>query len=388
MVIKLLDGIRVLDFTWAIAGPHCTGLLAALGAQVIHVGTEGRQAFANVPELDITNLGKYSISLNLRQAEALEVAKDLVGISDVVVENFRPGAMKRLGLGYDDIRKLRPDIIMISGSGFGSTGPEAQYAAFAPMFGAMSSLGALTGYANGIPSEIRMTPDYTGGTFMVLAIIAALQHRRLTGKGQFLDLSFRESLTCLFGEVLMDATVNRSDPSRSGNSDGSMAPHGVYRCHGDDAWISVVVKTDEEWQSLVQAMGSPAWAMSENFSRVHDRLAHQDELDSRINEWTANFTPEELMTALQHADVAAVPSFSVKQICEDPHLRDRQLFSQVSTDQDSRVSLGTPWVIDGERPLHPPRAPHLGADNDFVFLELLGLSDSKMATLYEQRAIR
>ncbi|MBI4338831.1 MAG: CoA transferase, partial [Chloroflexi bacterium] len=371
---QFLQGLRVLDFSWAVAGPHSTLLLADLGAQVIRIGTEGRSAFATVPEIDTTNLGKYSVSLNLRTPAGLTVARRLVGMSDVVVENFRPGVMNRLGLGYEDNRRIKPDIIMIAGSGFGSTGPHAGYAAFAPMFAALSSLASLTGYPDGIPTEIRMTPDFTGGTFMAIAVIAALQQRLRTGEGQFIDLSFREALTGMFGEILMDADVNHRDAPRMGNHDRIMAPHGVFRCLGEDSWIAIAVKTEEEWQALVHAMGDPEWARSEAFNRREARLANQDELERLINQWTVNFTPENLTSILQAQGVAATPSYTPRQLCEDPHLKERGFFFQVPTAHRPWNGFGGPWVINGERPFPPARIPRLGDDSDLVLREVLGLA--------------
>ena len=384
-----LRNVRVADFSWAAAGPYSTLLLASLGADVIKItSARARGGFPQQRAADVDrylNYNKKSVTLFLTTAEGAELAKKLISVCDLVVENFRPGTMKRFGLEYQELVKVKPDIVMISSSSLGSEGPQSRYTGFAPIFATMAGLSHITGYADGIPSELRLVVDYTVGNASAYAALVALYHQRATGRGQYIDLASRDVITSMLGEHILDAQVNRQDSSaggpRMGNRDHIMAPHGVYRCKqlpseaavGEDAWISIAVSTQEEWEGLCRATGHQEWLADPRFSDGYRRWLHQDEIDRQLDAWTVNHTPFELLKLLQGNGVAAAPSYSAKDLFDDPHLKERQ-FSQKVTDPsgETYTVINAPWVVDGRRPEVRRHAPYPGENNWEVFEELVG----------------
>jgi benzylsuccinate CoA-transferase BbsF subunit len=237
--------------------------------------------------------------------------------------------MDKLGLGYKDLVKVKSDIIMLSSSGFGSSGPYREYAGYAPIFAAFGGLAHLTGYEDGAPNTMSGVMDLRVGTVSAFALLAALIHRQKTGEGQFIDVSSTECISTLVGPQLMEYTMNQRSPHRTGNQDSIMAPHNCYRCKGNDKWISIAVATDEEWHALCRAMGNPAWTGEEDFSDGFNRWKNRTTLDEHIGKWTINHTHYEVMEALQRAGVAAMPSFSAEEILSDPHVKARGVINEV-----------------------------------------------------------
>ena len=396
-----LRNVRVVDFSWAAAGPYSTLLLSSLGAEVIKISsTRTRGGFPRQRAADIDrylNYNKLGLSLNLATTEGAELAKKLITISDLVVENFRPGTMKRFGLDYEELIRVKPDIIMVSSSSLGSEGPQSRYTGFAPIFGTMSGLSHITGSADGIPAELRLVVDYAVGCTSAYAVLVALFYQRTTGQGQYIDLASRDAMTCLMGEHVLDAQLNvrdsgaRANP-RMGNRDHIMAPHGVYKCKpamseaegAEDAWISIAVSTQEEWQGLCEAMGRQDWLAEERYRDVYRRWAHQDELDRSLSAWTAAYDPFELMALLQDKGVAAVPSYSARDLFDDPHLEQRR-FSQKMTNAsgEKHTVLTAPWLLDGRRPEARRHAPQPGEDNQEILGELLGVPMTDIKGLTE-----
>ena len=301
--------------------------------------------------------------------------------------------MKRFGLDYQELVKVKPDIVMISSSSLGAEGPQSRYTGFAPIFATMSGLSHITGYRDGIPSELRLVVDYTVGHASAYAALAAIYHQRTKGRGQYIDLASRDVMTSLMGEYVLDAQVNGHDSTtggpRLGNGDLIMAPHGVYRCRGEDAWISIAVATQEEWEGLCKAMGYPEWHGDERFSDAYRRWLHQDELDGRLTAWTADYAPSELMKLLQNEGVPAAPSYSARDLFDDPHLKERN-FSQdvVDSSGESYTVINAPWVLDGRRPEARRHAPSPGEDNWAIFEELLGVPRVEIQRLMDQGVVR
>ena len=283
------------------------------------------------PIFNNANLNKKGVTIDLSRPEGAELAKRIVAVSDLAIENMRPGVMDKLGLGYKDLAKVKPDIIMLSSSGFGSSGPYREYAGYAPIFAAFGGLAHLTGYEDGEPNTMSGVMDLRVGTASAFALLAALIHRQKTGEGQYIDLSSSECVSALVGAELMEYTMNQRSPFRCGNQDSIMAPHNCYRCKGDDKWISIAVATDEEWKAMCGVMGNPAWTKDEAFSNVYSRWKNRAQLDKHIAEWTINYTHYEVMTLLQGAGVAAMPSFSAEEILSDPHVKARGLVKRSSS---------------------------------------------------------
>jgi crotonobetainyl-CoA:carnitine CoA-transferase CaiB-like acyl-CoA transferase len=396
-----LQGVRVADFGWVLAGPYATMLLGYMGAEVIKIESRRRPDEQRIAhraglssELDASsnflevNFNKSSVTLNLSTPEGAELARGIVAVSDVVVENMRPGVMDRLGLGYPDLVQVKPDIIMVSISGWGQAGPLREYTAYAPCFASFGGLAHLTGYGDGEPNTGTSSMDARSGTAAAFAALMALNIRQRTGQGQYIDMASGEALSCLIGDATMEYTLTGHSPSRDGNRDVTMAPHNCYRCRGEDQWISIAVGTDEEWESLRAAMGDPAWAREEVFGTARGRWENQEELDALIQAWTADRDPYELMELLQARGVAAVPSFSAEELFTNEHLRKRGSITEVDHPVlGTRQAISPPWLMS-ETPAEITRsAPLIGEQNEHVLGELLGLDACEVARLAEKKVV-
>ena len=386
-----LSGVRVADFSVHAAGPFAGMILASLGADVIKVESAARLDITRRPHamygkppssFEQVNASKRSVTLNLKEARALELAYDLVRISDVALENFRPGVMDRLGLGYPQLREIKPDIIMVSLSSNGQTGPEARYAGYAPMFAALGGLGYLTGYPDGPPVELRHAMDHTGGMMAAFSAVAALCAHRNHQVGQRADVAVRDIATAFMGHALMDTTMNDRDAARLGNRDDAMAPHGVFPCIGEDQWVTIAVADDAQWRSLKQAMGNPEWADADEYGDAFLRWQNQDSLERRVSEWTATRAAEEVTHLLQSAGIAAFPSLSADQLLADPHLAERDAFpTTVHAEKGEQRAVAPPWRFS-ETPTDPLRwTPDLGEHNREVFCGLLGMDEAELDAL-------
>lgn len=394
-----LEGIRIIDFTRYAAGPQITLLLAFMGAEVIKVESMvdidhfrrqesavvwGSQRAA-VDCFNSLNANKMSVTLNLKTDRGAELAKRLIAISDVVVDNFKAGIMDRLGLGYPVLREIKPDIIMLSASSHGAIGPEKGYIAYAVTMGALSGLSEMTGYEGGPPAVMRSSADLRPGTAAAFAILAALNHLEETGEGQFIDFSAREALSCPLGEIIMDYTMNQRVRTRQGNRDDCMAPHNCYRCKGENRWVSIAVATDEEWQSLCAVMGNPGWTADERFADAYRRWHNQEELDRLIGEWTSDYTPGEVTERLQRVGVAAIPSFDGAELFHDPHIQARGLAMEITHPAFGKRKVLSPLWKFSETPARVTRhGPCLGEHNGYVFGELLGIPQEEIEKLTQE----
>ncbi len=398
-----LKGIRIVEFTSGAVAPVAGEILAVMGAEVIKIESTKwvdwlRQFPApstmmepplNASEpFNLSNINKLGIRLNLRTAKGVEIAKRIVKLCDIILENLRPGVIDKLGLGYETTRQIRPDIIMLSASASGAKGPEAHIKGYAPLFAALGGLSDITGYKDGPPVEVRSTMDYTASFTIVVAVMSALIHRQRTGEGQFIDLAAREAVVSLGSDAIMDYTMNGRVASRDGNKDHFMAPHNCYRCKGNDKWISICVANDEEWQAFCKAIGNPEWTKDERFSDQLSRWKNQEELDSLVKQWTLNYTYYEAMEILQKAGVAAVPSFSADDIFGNPHLAERQ-FTEilVHSEVGAHVTILPPWRLSATPQQVVRDAPCLGEHNQYVYGELLGMSDKEIQELTEEEVI-
>jgi benzylsuccinate CoA-transferase BbsF subunit len=392
-----LKGLRIADFSWVWAGPLTTMLLAFMGAEVIKIESRKRldqmrqgsittgdsfSDFNASPIFNNANLNKKSVTIDLSRPEGTELAKKIVAVSDLTIENMRPGVMDKLGLGYKDLVKVKPDIIMLSASGFGSSGPYREYAGYAPIFAAFGGLAYLTGYEDGEPNTMSGVMDLRVGTVSAFALLAALIHRQKTGEGQYIDLSSSECISALVGPQLMEYTMNKRSPFRSGNQDSIMAPHNCYRCKGNDKWISIAVATDEEWNAMCRAMGNPAWTRDEAFTDIYSRWKNRTKLDELIGKWTINYTHYEVMELLQSSGVAAMPSFSAEEILSDPHVKARGLINEVQHPVLGKKVVINPSWKHSETPARIHKAsPLLGEHNGEVFGDLLGMSEEEVKKL-------
>lgn len=398
-----LEGIRIADFTWAWAGPYATMMLGFMGAEVIKIESRKRPDHSRMrslaagptfggpdqaPIFNDLNLNKMSITLNMTQPEAVELAKRVVSICDVVVENFRPGIMDKLGLGYEVLKEVKPDIIMLSSSAVGAIGPERHYVGYAPTFSALGGLAHLTGFPDSAPIPLMGSSDLRSAATSAFAILVALYYRALTGEGQYIDLSSTETIAVLIGDAFLEYTMNNRVPFRNGNRDEIMAPHNCYPCQGDSNWVSIAVATDEEWQALCRTMGNPPWVSDVKFSDAYKRWQNQEELDQLVGQWTINYTHREVMEKLQEAGVAAIPSFTGLELFQDPHLKERGFAKEVQHPAiGKRLVVNAPWKFSATPAQVSRYGPLLGEHNKYVFGELLGVPKDELQRLMEEGII-
>lgn len=400
---KPLHGVRVLDFTQVWAGPYCTLLLALGGAEVIKIESEKRIDGSRSGSVtlgmicktknesaifNVFNLGKKDITINLSHPRGSWLAKEIAKVCDVAVENFRPGVMTKLGLDYEGLKEVRPDIVYLSSSCRGSTGPEWNYAGFAPSFSALGGLSYVTGHINGKPSVLTGRTDLLVGTTSYFAILAALIYRSKTGKGQHIDISSSEVQSVLIGDMFMEYAMNNRNPQCHGNRDSIMAPHNCYRCKGEDNWISIAVSSEEEWQALCCAMGKPELTEDDRFCDASSRKKNEDELDRIISLWTTNYTHYEVMDILQQAGVAAAPSCNAQEVQDNPHVKERRVFTKITHPViGEQEVIGTPWKLSTSSGNIPGYGPLFGEHNQYVFGELLGMSPEQIQGLVEEQVI-
>ena len=403
-----LTGVRVTDFSVHAAGPFAGLMLAELGAQVIKIESSARlditrrthTVYGKPPSsFEQVNANKYSVCLNLKEPRAVDLALELVRLSDLVLENFRPGVMDRLGLGYDVLHQVNPDVTLVSLSSNGQTGPERSYAGYAPMFAALGGLGHLTGYPDGPPVELRHAMDHTGGMLAAFCAIAALcakpqgnpfnkEGPAEISLGQHIDVSVRDMGTAFIGPALLDFAMNGREAQRQGNRDDAFIPQGVYPCKGEDAWVSVSVGSEDEWQGLRRAMGEPDWATEPRFGDAYQRWHNQDELDRLLGEWTRQSTLWEITELLQGHGIATFPSLSADQIASDPHLLARGTFPTIRhPDKGQHRAVAPPWQFS-RTPARVDRwTPDLGEHNVEVLHGLLGLEVSEVKALEEAKVV-
>jgi len=397
-----LEGIRVCDFTWLVAGPTATQMLAVMGAEVIkiesnaHTDLNRRLGPYSDGEVDIEtsgnyhrgNLSKKSCTLNLTRPEGAAIARDIVGISDVAISNYSHGVMEGFGLGPDILRKTRPDLILVASSGMGSSGPNREYVCYNEETYGFGGLGYLTGYQDDAPRLIVGDyADYLTGTLMAFAILSALHYRSRTGKGQTIDVAMMEAVGSHIPSAILDYSMNRRVRGRMGNRVEGMAPHNCYPCKGGDKWVAIAVTSEAEWQALCGAMGNPGWTREDRFSDRQRRLENQDDMDALIGEWTRDYTPHEVMEMLQAVGVPAGASQNIEELVNDPHLNERGFF--VAPEHPvigEKVLEGMPWKSSNIQPVYR-HAPLLGQDNYYVFHDLLGMPDEKFARLVGEEII-
>ena len=348
-------------------------------------GDTGERSYNRFAYYNELNRNKYAITLDLTKPLGVEVFKKLVKVSDVLVESFSPRVMANFGLDYPALKQVNPEIIMISISGYGQDGPYRDYVAYGQGVEAMAGFSRLTAYGDGQPLKPGTAyADATSGLFAAFAILAALRYRQLTGKGQYIDLSMREALTPLLSEFILDYAMNRRAARAMGNRHPLIAPHGCYRCRGQDSWVVIAITSDEEWRSLCRVMGDPPWTTDYRFSHARSRWQNQDELDRLIEGWTSNYDHRQLMGLLQQAGVKAGAVLNVAELVNDPHLRQRDFFEPLShPEAGSHLYPGVSWKMSRTPGSLRLPAPCFGEHNEYVFGQLLGLSGDEILRLAE-----
>jgi benzylsuccinate CoA-transferase BbsF subunit len=395
-----LSGIRVCDFTWVWAGPYCTLQLAHLGAEVIRIETKTRPCVTRMlppwPDgkfdglnksgyFNQYNQGKKSLSLNFKHPIASEVAWKLIKESDIVINNFASGVIEKMGFGYEAVKKVNPNVIMISLSGYGDTGPYSKYVAYGPAQVPLSGMSALTGYKGFPPMHAGFSyADPNAGVHGAFALIAALFHRAKTGEGQYIDMSQWECAMDLLAEGILEYTMNGREPERVGNRDPQMAPHGIFKCLDlpekamdvtIDQWVSIVCADEAEWGRLARALGKPELANDARFKTFAARKQNEDALEAIVTEWTSRRRAADVVAELQKAGVAAAACADSKYVSEDPHLVEREYFVyREHPEVGKRQHCGIPWRMSGTPCEVKAAAPVLGQHTDEVLTGLLGYS--------------
>ena len=408
-----LTGIRVADFTWVWAGPYCTMQLAHMGADVIRVESETRLCVSRVTPpwaggqygvnrsgyFNQYNQGKRSITLNLKHPRGCEAAQRLAAKCDVVINNFAAGVIDRLGLGYRDLVRLRPDIIGVSLTGYGDSGPLRDYVAYGPAQVPLSGMSALTGYRGWPPMHVGFSyGDPNAGTHAAFAIIAALYHRERTGEGQYIDMSQWECTMALIGDGILDYTMNGHQPERDGSRDPLMAPHGLFRCRDMaetvagrpvDMWVAIAVADDAEFARLAAAIERPGLVGDERFSTLAARKRNEDELEAIVTEWSSARFAGEAAERLQRAGVAAAVCATSRDLAEDPHLANRNFFVELEHAEIGRVKhVGIPWRMSETPCSVRSPAPLLGQHTDEVLTEVAGYGAAEVAELRAQGVLK
>ena len=397
---RALGDVKIADFTWVVAGPLCTRYLADYGAQVIRVETS-RQIDSvrtlppyrdNVPGLNRSgffanyNSNKLGITINLRNPKSVEIVKRLILWADIVAESFNPGVMENLGLSYDKVKQIKPDIIMISLSSKGQMGPHCMLPAVGMHLAALSGFINITGWPDRDPSLLYGAyTDSIAGRFGAVSLLAALDHRCRTGKGQYIDLSQYEAGIQFLMPSVLDYSSSHRVLGRDGNRHPYAVPHGVYRCKGEDRWCAIAVFTEEEWLALRKVMGDPSWAGEVRFATLVDRKENEEELDRLVEQWTAGFRAEEVMNKLQGVGVSAGIVEIAEDLHHDPQLRARHHFWTLKHQEMGDSTYDSMGSVLSKSPAELVRAaPLLGQDNYHVCTQILGLSDQEFVEFMDQ----
>ena len=399
---RALEGLKVLDFTWAYAGPAATRYLADYGATVIrvesakkldalrtvgpfkdgHAGVERSGGFSNV------NFGKYGLSLNLSVSEAREIALRLVAWADVVIENFSPKAMRAWGMDYQSLRKIKPDLIMLSSCLNGQTGPRAMLAGYGTMGASIAGFGELTGWPDRAPAApFGAYTDYTSPKFTIAALLAAVGHKRRTGQGQYIDLSQAECSIHMLGRAVLDYTVNGRVQTRTANALAEYAPSGVYPCAGKDRWVALAAPTEEIWRALDEA-SEQGWSTDSRFATAAARLENRAALDDVIGEWTVRLPAEVLEQLVQGVGVPVHRVSTSADVLADPQLKAREHIIYLEHPRLGRVPFETSRMRFSRTPAAVSwPGPEIGQHNDQVLREILVMTDEEITELVVDEAL-
>ena len=389
-----LEGIRVLDFTWMLAGPYATRILADFGAEVIKI--QSKKTAKGIESNPTTyfntwNRNKRSITLDMSYPEAGEILLKLIERSDVLIENFSPRVMLNWGIHYEKLKEVRPALIMVRMSGMGQAGPWKDYVGFGPTLHALSGLTYLTSFEKDSPIGLGYAyGDSISGLYAALAVLAALEYRERTGQGQYIDLSEYEAICTLMGPALLDVSLHEKEvfPHGNGSNHIPAAPYGCYQCSGLNRWCVIAVFNEEEWQNLCQVLGDPDWAKAEKFSTLLKRKENTEELDALLNQWSVQHTPEQVVGLLQKAGVPAGVVQNAEDLARDPQLVSRDFFIRLKHPiLGSTISDRSPIRFEDDLTVGWKAAPLLGEDNQYVFIELLGLTEGEFSSLIEKGII-
>ncbi len=394
----VFEDLKIAAFSWAMVGPLTLKFFADYGATVVRVETSTRPCVTrtsapfkdNVAGLNRSGYFNHfsanmmSLSLNMTTPQGMGVAKELIGWADVVMENFTPGVMDKWGLGYEALTKINPDIIMVRQNGFGTEGPYKNLAAFGMILAAIAGIPNYIGWPDRgpLPVGVGAYTDCISPRFASAALIAALDYRDRTGKGQLIDLAQFETALYFLLPGLLDTAVNDREPVRSGNAVSWAAPHNVYPCKGEERWCTITATSESQWTALCELIGKPELATDPRFDTLQHRKENETALDALIEAWTINRTPDDVMTSLQAAGVPAGIVENSADLFEDPQLRARGLFWPMEHSEIGMFThLGASMVLS-ETPAHASApSPCMGEHNEYVLTKILGKTDEEFIEL-------
>ena len=406
-----LDGIRVVDLSQVWSGPYSTRMLGDLGAEIVKVegphrpdpergpaapnvtrggtypnddpGDEPRNRAGRFVEY---NRNKRDIAIDLKTAEGVELLKSLVALADVVIENFSVGVTQRLGIDYEQLKAIKPDLVMVSMPAFGTTGPDSGFVAFGPQQECLVGLAAITGYDPPAPMSTGVFyPDPTVALFAVSAILTALWHRDATGEGQHIEIAQREAVTFALPEPLIEMAETGNTPGPLANAHLDWSPHGCFPCEGDDNWVAISVTSDEEWNALLECVGRADLLGDERFASVERRLANRRAAEEIVESWTVHRTPANAMNTFQAAGVPAGAVLSMADLLDDPQYGHRGFFVEVdySAGVGKHPSLGFPWQFSDTPASVRRPTPRFAEHTAEILREVVNLGDDEIARLFE-----
>lgn len=395
---KALEGVKILDFTWIAAGPLTTIYFAKCGATVLKVESmkkpdgirtsppylKGKAGLGRSLQFSHDNANKLSIAINLKHPKGKEIAYRLVKWADVVAENMRPGAMEKLGFGYEDLKKINPSIIMFRSCLSGQNGPESQLAATGTELQGFCGFTNLTGFPDKdpIPPWAAYT-DLLVPSLGVGMLCGALAYRDKTGKGQCLDMSQFEASLHYLAPAFLDYFANNRSQTRNGNKCDYAAPHGVFRCKGDDRWCTIAVFTDEEWHSFIKAIGNPPWTSDPKFATLMERKKNEEELNRLIEEWTINMTAEDVMNLMQSHGISAGVVQTAEDLLKDPQIKARKYLTKLDIgDGETMSHQGLAFQLSKTPYETSAPGPGLGEHTEQVCREILKMDDSEFIELF------
>lgn len=399
---KPFAGLRVVDFTWYGVGPITTKYLADHGAEVIKIESQARPDLIRMappwrhgtPDINMSqffanyNTNKLGISLDLNKPEARELAKKLVRTADVVAESFSPRAMRKWGLDYASLTEIKPDLVMYSSCQQGQTGPHAGFVGTGNLLAALCGFYQINGYEDGDPMPIYGAyTDFIVPRIAITALIAAIDYRRRTGQGQYIDLSQYETSLHFLTPLLLDYEVNGRNAERCSNRDSQAAPHGVYRCEGEDRWCAIAVFTEAQWDAFCAILDYPEWTQAGKFATCAGRRQHLTQLDAQVQAWTSSRSAEEVMHGLQTAGVPAGVVYRCSELYDDPQLLHRGYFVELDHAAMGRTKYDGLQFHLSRTPAELRPAPLMGQHHDYVLKGLLGLSDTDVERLVETNVI-
>jgi benzylsuccinate CoA-transferase BbsF subunit len=403
MAKQVFKGLKVLDFAWVGVGPQVGRELAEHGATSIRVEShsvpDSLRTFPpfrdGEPGVDRSafgaayNTNKYSVAMDLTKPRGVELAKQLVSWADLVTESFTPGTMEKFGLDYESCKKIKPDIIYFSTCQMGQTGPLKNFGAYG-MFGT-----TYAGFSNilGLPDREPLPifnnySDFIAPWYLTSTVIAALIRRKKTGKGVYLDQSQVEAGVTFLGPMVLDYSVNKKIARRMGNKDPYMAPHAIYPCAGEDRWVAIAVSNEAQWRSFRRVIGEPDWCRDEKFRTFLTRKKNEDELNALVSEWTKTLPPEEIMTLMQKAGVPCGVVEAAEDLFKDPQLAHREHFRILEHPVIGEHAYNAPAYRLSKTPNHIHKAgPCLGEDIEYVYKDILGLTDDDISDLFVEGII-